>query len=428
MSHEYLDLVDEDGNPTGEREDREIIHATGLRHRTAHLWLMRKREGQVEILLQKRSADKDSYPNCYDISSAGHIPAGMDFIPSALRELQEELGLTATADELVLCGQRRFFHRRVFHGKPFLDHQVSNVYVLIRDVDPAALTLQESEVQCVLWMPLCEVRRRVEASDPDFCIVLEEVEILERAANKLFSPVYDRNKKEKSIMNIHDMQNLNRATIEYIQEHIHVGMPLSEVKQRCEDYLLSHGADSFWYWDVGAFIFSGKETTQSVSGREYRISDTCVEANDIITIDLSPQRDNIWGDLARTIIIENGQVVCNPDTIQNKEWREGIAMEKQLHREMMDFVTPDTTFHELFEKINQTIVECGYVNLDFLGNLGHSIVKNKKHRIYTERGNHAKLSSVEAFTFEPHIALPGSLYGFKHENIYAFVDGRLIEF
>ena len=30
------------------------------------------------------------------------------------------------------------------------------------------------------------LRRRVEAEDPDFCTVLEEVEILERAAEKLF--------------------------------------------------------------------------------------------------------------------------------------------------------------------------------------------------------------------------------------------------
>ena len=187
MAKELLDLVDEDGNPTGECEEREIIHATGLRHRTAHLWLMRKHLGEVEILLQQRSEDKDSYPGCYDISSAGHIPAGMDFIPSALRELQEELGLEATAEELILCGQRRFFHHQTFHGKPFEDHQVSNVYVLLRDVDPAELTLQESEVQRVIWMSLCEVRRRVEEADPLFCIAPDEVEILERAAEKLFA-------------------------------------------------------------------------------------------------------------------------------------------------------------------------------------------------------------------------------------------------
>ena len=186
MEKEFLDLVDENGNPTGEREDRAVVHAKGLRHRTAHLWLMRRRGGQAEILLQKRSEDKDSSPGCYDISSAGHIPAGMDFIPSALRELQEELGLSATAEELILCGQRRFFHHQTFHGKPFEDHQVSNVYVLVRDVDPAEMTLQTSEVQSVIWMPLCEVRRRVDEGDPSFCVAPDEVEILERAAKKLF--------------------------------------------------------------------------------------------------------------------------------------------------------------------------------------------------------------------------------------------------
>ena len=69
----------------------------------------------------------------------------------------------------------------------------------------------------------------------------------------------------------------------------------------------------------------------------------------------------------------------------------------------------------------------GYVNLDFLGNLGHSIEKDKSNRIYVEKGNTEKLSSEEAFTFEPHIGLPGSPYGFKMENIYTFENGRIIE-
>lgn len=73
------------------------------------------------------------------------------------------------------------------------------------------------------------------------------------------------------------------------------------------------------------------------------------------------------------------------------------------------------------------IAEKEYVNLDFMGNLGHSIVTDKKDRIYTEKGNNAKLSSVRAFTFEPHISLPGSQYGFKMENIYCFEDDKLIE-
>jgi len=59
--------------------------------------------------------------------------------------------------------------------------------------------------------------------------------------------------------------------------------------------------------------------------------------------------------------------------------------------------------------------------------LGHSIFKDKSHRIYIEKGNTEKLSAVEAFTFEPHISLPGSLYGFKRENIYSFNDDTLVE-
>ena len=57
---EILDICDEFGNPTGKVEDREIIHQEGLLHRTAHVWLLRKKNNQIEILLQKRSDAKDS--------------------------------------------------------------------------------------------------------------------------------------------------------------------------------------------------------------------------------------------------------------------------------------------------------------------------------------------------------------------------------
>ena len=46
--------------------------------------------------------------------------------------------------------------------------------------------------------------------------------------------------------------------------------------------------------------------TVSVSGKQYVTSDKIIENNDIITIDLSPEVGNIWGDYARTIIVENG--------------------------------------------------------------------------------------------------------------------------
>ena len=123
---EWLDIVDENGVPTGQVVSRQEAHRLGLRHRTSHVWIVRRREGNLQVLLQKRSEEKDSYPGCYDISSAGHIPAGADFVPSALRELKEELGVTARPEEFLYCGQRRFRFQEVFHGSPVRDAQVSN--------------------------------------------------------------------------------------------------------------------------------------------------------------------------------------------------------------------------------------------------------------------------------------------------------------
>lgn len=178
------------------------------------------------------------------------------------------------------------------------------------------------------------------------------------------------------------------------------------------------------YWGI---CFSGNETAISVSGREYVTSDRLIDFNDIITIDLSPQNNKIWGDYARTIVIENGKAVDNIDKIQNSEWRSGLLMEDRLHQELLDFATPQTTFEELYLHINHLITEEGFINLDFMGNLGHSIVKNKDERVYTEKGNHLLLASVDYFTFEPHISIPNSKYGYKKENIYYFTSGKLVE-
>ena len=179
---EYLDIVDENGVPTGAVVERSEAHAGGIRHRTAHVWILRRRDGALQVLLQKRSEGKDSHPGCYDISSAGHIPAGMEPVPSALRELREELGLTARADELRLCGVRRIRVDAVFHGRPFHDRQVSSVYCLWRDVEPRDCTLQAEEVSAVRWFDFDACLAAVRSGAIPHCICEEELAMVRRAA------------------------------------------------------------------------------------------------------------------------------------------------------------------------------------------------------------------------------------------------------
>ena len=88
---ELFDVIDSKGNPAGQIVSREKAHAEGIPHRTAHIWIIRKKEGKVQILLQKRSQNKASFPGKFDTSSAGHIQAGDEPLESALRELKEEL-------------------------------------------------------------------------------------------------------------------------------------------------------------------------------------------------------------------------------------------------------------------------------------------------------------------------------------------------
>ena len=130
-----------------------------------------------------------------------------------------------------------------------------------------------------------------------------------------------------------EVQKIAKDTIAYARKNIRSGMTLAEVREMCEKKLIELGADSFWYWDIGAFVFAGDETTISVSGIQYQTSDRVIAENDIITIDLSPQNVDIWGDYARTLIVENG-VVVDDDVSSNTEWKKGIQMEKELHKEM----------------------------------------------------------------------------------------------
>ncbi|MCA9500534.1 MAG: M24 family metallopeptidase, partial [Nitrospira sp.] len=132
-----------------------------------------------------------------------------------------------------------------------------------------------------------------------------------------------------------------------------------------------------------------------------------------------PCSGNIWGDCARSYIVENGFVSATPT---NPELRRGVEAESYLHAEMRKFVNPDVSFHTLHEFANDLITSIGFVNLDFLGNVGHSIANTLDGRLFIEAGNHQKLASTRFFTFEPHIRHHNGKWGFKHEDIYYFDD------
>ena len=145
---EIFDIVDEKGIPTGETIERTQAHEKGVRHRTAHIWIVREQDGKVQLLLQKRSAEKDSFPGRFDTSSAGHIQAGDEPEESAIRELHEELGIRAAKEDLTFAGRFDIQYEKEFYGKMFRDNEVAFVYMYTKPVDAKKLTLQKGSGEC----------------------------------------------------------------------------------------------------------------------------------------------------------------------------------------------------------------------------------------------------------------------------------------
>ncbi|MCI8597208.1 MAG: NUDIX domain-containing protein [Lachnospiraceae bacterium] len=191
---ELIDLRNEDGSLTGKVKERSEIHRDGDLHGTVHVWLIRYREGRqsAEVLLQKRSAHKDSFPGSYDISSAGHVPAGTDFLESAQRELEEELGIKAEKKDLHHIFSHIGYKEARFYGRVFKNYEYSQVYLYECALEPEEMKLQEEEVESVLWIDYQECLKRIRGNEMQHCIFQDEFEELSKKIQE-----YVINKKER---------------------------------------------------------------------------------------------------------------------------------------------------------------------------------------------------------------------------------------
>ncbi len=182
---EIFDVCDENGIPTGETVERSIAHRDGIMHRTVHIWITRKEQGRWQVLLQQRSFQKDSFPGLYDTSSAGHMQAGDEPVQAAMRELEEELGICASEEELKLAGTYLNKYDLPFHGKMFRDREVTFVFVLEKQVRMEDIHIQQEELEGVDWFDLEEVFEEVmHRFRQRFCCTEEGLKILKNYLQK----------------------------------------------------------------------------------------------------------------------------------------------------------------------------------------------------------------------------------------------------
>ncbi|THF78011.1 NUDIX hydrolase [Cohnella fermenti] len=142
---EKFDIYDERGYGIGTAERRDV-HALGLWHRSFHCWLARRAEERTtRILFQRRSAGKDTNPDCFDITVAGHLSAG-ETVRDAAREMDEEIGWSVPFESLRFFGAVQEEGEGTVRSVPFVDRETSYVYGCLTDLAMDSFRLQREEV------------------------------------------------------------------------------------------------------------------------------------------------------------------------------------------------------------------------------------------------------------------------------------------
>lgn len=99
-----LDVVNDADTIIGQ-EDFTVIHTQGLAHREVHVWFITPAR---ELIFQRRSMNKSSYPGLLDATVGGHVEIGDSYEQAALREVEEEAGIILNPEQLIFLGK--------FHG------------------------------------------------------------------------------------------------------------------------------------------------------------------------------------------------------------------------------------------------------------------------------------------------------------------------
>ncbi len=148
MADELIDVINTLGKPTGNVVLKSEAHKLGLYHASVHIWFYTKNK---EILLQKRADNKDTFPGLWDVSVAGHVGAGESPENSAIREIEEEIGILISKNDLKFVGT--YLSEKI--PKPNLyDNELHYVYLSQLTTPVESLTLQKDEVSDVIMIDI----------------------------------------------------------------------------------------------------------------------------------------------------------------------------------------------------------------------------------------------------------------------------------
>ena len=156
---EILDILDEDGNLTGQKEERGIVHEKGLWHIHVGAWIMNEKG---ELLFQKRSPNKKVNPNRWT-RTGGHVDSGEKPLVGVQREVEEENGVKIPIDTFELMGIEKQPSSKSNH--------FTYSYFVIVNYKIEEYTMQKEEVSDLKYMSIEEIEEAIKKHDTNYTFV-----------------------------------------------------------------------------------------------------------------------------------------------------------------------------------------------------------------------------------------------------------------
>lgn len=156
---EMLDVLDENGELTGQKEERRVIHEKSLWHYHVGVWIMNQKG---ELLFQKRSSNKKVNPNRWT-RTGGHVDSGETPLQGIQREVQEEIGVKIPLNDFKLINIRKHPSE---YGKNFTYNYFAIVNYKIEEY-----TMQKEEVSALKYVTIEEIEDAYKRYDKSYTFV-----------------------------------------------------------------------------------------------------------------------------------------------------------------------------------------------------------------------------------------------------------------
>jgi len=149
MNRDLVVLVDANDNIIGS-EDKLLAHQKGLLHRAFSIFIARKREGEIQILLQQRALSKYHCGGLWSNSCCSHPQPHEALKNSALARLNEELGFTL--EDITWVDSHTY---RAELANQLIEHELDHLFVAW--ASPDVSQFNRDEVEATSWLTLEQV-------------------------------------------------------------------------------------------------------------------------------------------------------------------------------------------------------------------------------------------------------------------------------